>query len=99
MFLIPLIVKCKLVTGSDFLMTANLKFVEMRKMALGADMRQKMGGIAEVRSLGTYEARKQLRRHSADFQHSQQQVESEEAASMRSACGLHCTVLDQRPKP
>ena len=30
-----------------------------------------------------------------DFQDFQQQVESEEAASMRSACGLHCTALDQ----
>lgn len=56
MFLVPLVVECKLVTSSNLLMTANLELVEVREMAFGADMSQKMGGIAEVGSLGTDEA-------------------------------------------
>ena len=56
MFLVPLVVDCKLVTSSDLLMTANLELMEVREMSFGADMSQKVRGIAEVRSLGTDEA-------------------------------------------
>lgn len=67
MFLVPLVVECKLVASSDLLMTANLEHVEVREMSFGADMSQKVRGIAEVRSLGTDEAVEEVARHNDDL--------------------------------
>ena len=63
MLLVPSVISCELMAGGDFLMAANLEFVQVGQMTFRANMSKKMGDIAEGWSLGADAALEQGRSH------------------------------------
>lgn len=60
MLIVPSVVVGEQQTGLKLLVASNLKFVEVRQVAFGADMRKQMGDIAERGFLGADTAFQQI---------------------------------------